>query len=183
MVEETVYRNLGNFALVAILALPILINKLTLEPTKRGFFVDDETISYPYHSSTVPSWLLYLVGFGVPILTILIHYVNTARRGTESYIDVFFNQAFPTILAFLFGAAACQLQTSVCKYTVGRLRPHFLQVCNPLYDAPDVGHFPNYITNYTCQGNSNVIKVYSTKFTGHITNTFHSISSNQTGRW
>jgi hypothetical protein len=29
---------------------------------------------------------------------------------------------------FLFGAACCQLATDIAKYTIGRLRPHFISV-------------------------------------------------------
>lgn len=47
---------------------------------------------------------------------------------------------------FAFGAACSQLTTDVMKYTVGRLRPHFLTVCNP-----DV-----------CQGNFSLYKYYET---------------------
>jgi hypothetical protein len=36
--------------------------KFGLTPYKRGYFCSDETIRLDYHSSTVPSWVMYLIG-------------------------------------------------------------------------------------------------------------------------
>ena len=49
--------------------------------------------------------------------------------------------------------------TDVGKYSVGRLRPHFFDVCKPKYEKPVEDIFPNYITNYTCEGNPNIFPV------------------------
>lgn len=38
-----------------------------VRPYQRGFFCTDDTIRYPYHSSTVTSTVLYTVGFTLPI--------------------------------------------------------------------------------------------------------------------
>ncbi|TSM12530.1 Phospholipid phosphatase 1 [Bagarius yarrelli] len=38
-----------------------------VKPYQRGFFCNDESIAYPFHSSTVTSTVLYTVGFTLPI--------------------------------------------------------------------------------------------------------------------
>lgn len=39
--------------------------------------------------------------------------------------------AYQAVGAVCFGAALCQLTTDIAKYSLGRLRPHFLDVCKP----------------------------------------------------
>lgn len=53
---------------------------------------------------------------------------------------------------FLFGIACSQLLTDIMKYTVGRLRPHFLTVCIPKGIQCNSSQYAHqYITNYTCE--------------------------------
>ena len=43
--------------------------------------------------------------------------------------------------------------SAVCKVSAGRLRPHFISVCQPDQTC-DEWPRPEYISNFTCQGNS-----------------------------
>lgn len=52
--------------------------------------------------------------------------------------------------AFLFGAAVTQLTTDIAKYSLGRLRPHFLTVCKP--DVTNCTALTGYIENPVCMG-------------------------------
>lgn len=58
--------------------------------------------------------------------------------------------AYNNLLWFLFGAACSQLTTDVGKYTIGRLRPHFLQICKPniVCDLNNIA----YIEDFKCTG-------------------------------
>lgn len=51
---------------------------------------------------------------------------------------------------FLFGCAVSQSFTDIAKVSVGRMRPHFLDVCKPDFSTIDCSL--GYITNYTCTG-------------------------------
>lgn len=51
---------------------------------------------------------------------------------------------------FLFGCAISQSFTDIAKVSVGRMRPHFLDVCNPDFSTIDCSQ--GYVTNYTCRG-------------------------------
>jgi hypothetical protein len=57
--------------LTALAALPVLIYDLSGVPHVTGFFCGDLSISRPYHEDAVPTWVLYAVGFPVPILLIV----------------------------------------------------------------------------------------------------------------
>jgi phosphatidate phosphatase len=51
-------------------ALPLLIFKVSVTPYTRGFYCNDESIKYPFKSSTVTSAALYSIGFVVNIILV-----------------------------------------------------------------------------------------------------------------
>ena len=59
------------------------------------------------------------------------------------------------VVGFLLGAAVVQLFTDTAKYSIGRLRPHFIDVCQPDWSKINclVDDRPNFVTNFTCLGN------------------------------
>ncbi|XP_069632085.1 phospholipid phosphatase 1 isoform X5 [Haliaeetus albicilla] len=57
---------------------------------------------------------------------------------------------YKAIGTFIFGAAASQSLTDIAKYSIGRLRPHFLAVCQP--DWTRINCSLGYIENFSCQG-------------------------------
>uniref|UniRef100_A0A6I8P1A3 Phospholipid phosphatase 1 n=1 Tax=Ornithorhynchus anatinus TaxID=9258 RepID=A0A6I8P1A3_ORNAN len=58
---------------------------------------------------------------------------------------------YKAIGTFVFGAAASQSLTDIAKYSIGRLRPHFLAVCQPDWDKINCSQ--GYIENFPCLGN------------------------------
>ncbi|XP_022373682.1 phospholipid phosphatase 1 isoform X2 [Enhydra lutris kenyoni] len=63
---------------------------------------------------------------------------------------------YKAIGTFLFGAAASQSLTDIAKYSIGRLRPHFLDVCD--LDWSKINCSVGYIENYICRGNAQKVK-------------------------
>ncbi|XP_043832821.1 phospholipid phosphatase 1 isoform X3 [Dromiciops gliroides] len=59
---------------------------------------------------------------------------------------------YKAVGTFMFGAAASQSLTDIAKYSIGRLRPHFIAVCDP--DWTKLNCSDGYIENVPCQGNS-----------------------------
>lgn len=57
---------------------------------------------------------------------------------------------YKAVGSFVFGAALSQSLTDIAKYTIGRLRPHFLTVCKPHWSLIDCKS--GYIENFTCTG-------------------------------
>lgn len=57
---------------------------------------------------------------------------------------------------FLFGCAVSQSFTDIAKVSVGRMRPHFIDVCKPDFSTIDCSL--GYITNYTCTGSESDVQ-------------------------
>lgn len=131
---------------MVLLLLPlayIYLFSSTYEPFHRGFFCDDQSLKYPYKEQTVPilmalSIWLFLATFFILLVETL---RSTALQGQRRATPVA-DSRYPPWLAvelyryygfFTLGACGCLLFTEIAKYTVGRLRPHFLSVCQPQY--------------------------------------------------
>ncbi|XP_055930725.1 putative phosphatidate phosphatase [Argiope bruennichi] len=149
--------------LLLVVGFPILIFHLHGKPTIRGFNCDDDSIRYPYKDSTVSNTVLYIVGVFLPVIVICVtEFTNEARskRDSRGHVYILLGRPIPHVIwsvykrigVFLFGACMSQLTTDIAKYSIGRLRPHFLEVCKPnvnctLRDAHE------YITDFVCMGN------------------------------
>ena len=53
---------------------------------------------------------------------------------------------------FLLGCISCLLFTEIAKYTIGRLRPHYLTICDPdftdeLCKDPNNSQYSRFVTN------------------------------------
>lgn len=63
--------------------LPLVaFNLCKVRPYQRGFFCSDDSIQYPFHSSTVTSTVLYSVGLMLPISCVSRSHL-TRRGGRE----------------------------------------------------------------------------------------------------
>ncbi|CAH1958706.1 unnamed protein product [Acanthoscelides obtectus] len=135
---------------------PILFLFLWGNPYQRGFFCNDTDLIHPYHESTVPSWTLYITGIGLNCAVMsLTEYLNRPTDTRDVYMlgvkmPNWIYNLHCVIGIFAFGAACSQLTTDVMKYTIGRLRPHFITVCKP--DVCQNGSFPDYVyhEDFTC---------------------------------
>lgn len=129
-------------------AVPILALSLSGKPFRRGFYCDDTSIRYPYKDSTISSLLLYFYGTGIPIITIVtVEFIRFSRvsggsarvfrrnpsgaRDSSNLIE-FAWIAYNELIIFIFGALCSQFLTDIAKYSIGRLRPHFIEVCRPV---------------------------------------------------
>ena len=109
--------------------------------------------------STIPSMYVHAIGLVVPFSLIFLHHFLTTKpvlKASKSRFG-FLIKALPTIVGYLFGVAISQLLTDLCKYNVGRLRPHFLDLCQPeITNLSLVDDSIQYVSadNYNCY-NSN----------------------------
>lgn len=62
--------NIRSSFILVLVGLPILCMFLWGQPYKRGFFCDDESIKHPFHESTVKSWMLWIIGFILPVIMV-----------------------------------------------------------------------------------------------------------------
>ncbi|KAM8713046.1 hypothetical protein ACLKA7_013373 [Drosophila subpalustris] len=175
---------------------PILLFYLLGVPYKRGFFCDDESLKHPFKDSTVRNWMLYFIGLVIPIGVMLIvellrsrdanaNGTGTPRRFVFMGYEIpdWLIECYKKIGIFAFGAAVSQMTTDIAKYSIGRLRPHFIAVCQPI--MPDGSkcdnpiNFGRYITDFRCVGNGSsarMIKEMRLSFpSGHSSFTFYTM--------
>ncbi|XP_037046473.1 putative phosphatidate phosphatase [Bradysia coprophila] len=174
-----------DFVALLLVGLPILAFFIWGNPYERGFFCDDESLMHPFHESTVKNYYLYIVGLILPIILIIVtetiqtkvnrlnslRNLNVFGRSIPNWIP----NAYKQVGVFGFGAAASQLATDIGKYTIGRLRPHFIDVCQPqMMDGTNCSNPINigrYIEDFTCLGigsNTRMLKEMRLSFpSGH----------------
>jgi len=146
-----------DFVCLLLVGVPCLLLWLVGDPYFRGFFCDDETLRHPYRDSTVPTWALIVASYGLP--TIVFSLVETSRlkRSATFNWTRFLRDIYGVLGIFVFGSLVTQLLTDTSKYTIGRLRPHFLTVCRPNVtltstEVCGVTGAPTYVVDYDCLG-------------------------------
>lgn len=77
--------------------------------------------------------------------------VYLSRVRNQSLGTKYISCLYKAVGSYVFGAAASQSLTDIAKYSIGRLRPNFLAVCNPVWDRINC-KAGGYIVNFTCSG-------------------------------
>ncbi|XP_039963038.1 putative phosphatidate phosphatase [Bactrocera tryoni] len=156
---------LTDLIIFIVLGIPILICEFVLEPFRRGFFCDDESIRYPFRPNTITTVMLGVIVLAVPALIMLLVELTLFYRcdriretvlllgyKVPAWLVEFAQHA----LYFTFGGLLTLEATEIGKFTIGRLRPHFISVCQPqLSDGSNCESPQNlhrYIENYICVG-------------------------------
>uniref|UniRef100_A0A914I1P9 Phosphatidic acid phosphatase type 2/haloperoxidase domain-containing protein n=1 Tax=Globodera rostochiensis TaxID=31243 RepID=A0A914I1P9_GLORO len=141
-----------DFFVILCLAVPLLIFHEWVTPYKRGFYCDDESIRYPYRPSTVSRQMLIVIGIMIPTLLImgaeLLRSLVWERQCPEEFgiyrykkvnVHRLIVRLYVFIGYFLLGICFNQLMVDIAKYTIGRHRPHFMDVCKPATKLPTRG--------------------------------------------
>ncbi|XP_029473852.1 phospholipid phosphatase 3 [Rhinatrema bivittatum] len=152
--------------------LPFLvIESSTIKPYRRGFYCGDESIKYPSNTGeTINDAVLCAVGILIAILAIIIgefYRIRFMKEKSHSFIrNPYVSALYKQIGCFAFGCAISQSFTDIAKVSVGRLRPHFMAVCNP--DFSNINCSVGYVEDYTCRGSaSKVMEARKSFFSGH----------------
>ncbi|XP_041741468.1 phospholipid phosphatase 1 isoform X3 [Coregonus clupeaformis] len=145
-------------ACLILVGLPLAALKLgQIKPYQRGFFCNDDSISYPFHHSTITSNVLYGLGFTLPICSMVFGECLSVYlkriKSKSSFSNMYVACVYKAIGTFVFGAAMSQSLTDIAKYSIGRLRPHFLDVCKPDWKLINCTA-GTYIEDFTCTGNA-----------------------------
>lgn len=81
-------------------------------------------------------------------------YLN--RIKSKSSFGSYVASVYKAVGTFLFGAAMSQSLTDIAKYSIGRLRPHFLDVCKPDWKLINCS-LGLYIEDFTCTGDQRMV--------------------------
>ncbi|XP_026475112.1 putative phosphatidate phosphatase [Ctenocephalides felis] len=122
--------------------------------------------------------MLYLVGLLFPVSMMVCVEIFRARGCSRSsrtgrilghQLPAWLWSSYCAIGTFAFGVACSQLTTDIAKYSIGRLRPHFFDVCRPDVDCTQPSNFNRYIENFECLAtNKRLIKEMRLSFpSGH----------------
>ncbi|KAL4235626.1 hypothetical protein ACF0H5_004021 [Mactra antiquata] len=128
--KKALIRVLFDIAAIASVAIPVLLLFAFASGYKRGFYCDDESLMHPYKSNTVPTWVAGFVGIALPSIAILSIEGYNAKRSSKTFYG-YCADCYKLLMPFFFGAGLCQLTTDIAKYSIGRLRPHFITICKP----------------------------------------------------
>ncbi|XP_078115769.1 phospholipid phosphatase 3 isoform X2 [Sander vitreus] len=158
------------FCLLLAMLPSLVLHRTSVRPYQRGLYCSDSSLKYPYKKSTVPSSVLTSVGLTLPAVSIVIgecFRIHQLHEGTKSFVgNPYVAALYKQMGVFLFGCAVSQSFTDIAKVSVGRMRPHFLDVCKP--DFSTINCSLGYITNYTCTGTeSDVQEARKSFFSGH----------------
>ena len=117
-------QNIIEFLPVVLMStITLIVHFLDINPIHRGFFCDDQTLKYPYiESQTIPTYVCFIIWGVLAIFTII-----TTQIFSKSF-------SIKVIKNVILGALCCILLTDITKYVTGKLRPHFLSLCDPDYD-------------------------------------------------
>uniref|UniRef100_A0A8C6TJJ1 Phospholipid phosphatase 3 n=1 Tax=Neogobius melanostomus TaxID=47308 RepID=A0A8C6TJJ1_9GOBI len=158
------------FCLLLAMLPSLVFHNGVVRPYQRGFYCNDSSLYFPYKRSTVPSSVLTSVGLTLPLVSIVIgecFRIHQLNEGTKSFIgNPYVAALYKQMGVFIFGCAISQSFTDIAKVSVGRMRPHFLDVCKP--DFSTINCSLGYITQYTCTGKeSEVQEARKSFFSGH----------------
>ncbi|KAL0966266.1 hypothetical protein UPYG_G00293160 [Umbra pygmaea] len=152
--------------------LPFLvIESSAVLPYRRGFYCNDESIKYPVkHGETISDAVLSAAGILITILSIIIgesYRIHFLNEGSKSFVrNPYISALYKQVGVFIFGCAISLSFTDIAKVSVGRMRPHFLDVCKPDWSA--INCSLGYITDYQCNGpESKVQEARKSFFSGH----------------
>ncbi|XP_046692137.1 phospholipid phosphatase 3 isoform X2 [Silurus meridionalis] len=156
--------------LLLVMLPSMVLHKSSIQPYQRGFYCTDDSIRYTYKRSTVPSSVLMAVGVLLPLASIVIgecYRIRYFKQGSRSFVgNPYISALYRQIGVFIFGCAVSQSFTDIAKVSVGRMRPHFLDVCKP--DYTQINCSDGYITDYVCLGDqSRVQEARKSFFSGH----------------
>ncbi|XP_027205370.1 phospholipid phosphatase 3-like [Dermatophagoides pteronyssinus] len=167
--SQLLIRILIDSSVLISISIPILLLCTMGKPYKRGFYCDDDSIRYPFIDSTIPSNILLLYSILIPVLTICINEFLIYRKfmsgfdlSSRYFLKNYLWQLYIHLIPFAFAFLGSQLITDIAKYSIGRLRPHFIDACHPkddkgfVYDRFSTCSTPDvYVTDYNCTKNKN----------------------------
>ncbi|XP_063818289.1 phospholipid phosphatase 1 isoform X2 [Pseudophryne corroboree] len=141
---------------VVLAGLPFAILNLKHSSFKRGFFCNDDSIRYPLKEDTISYRLLAAIMIPCSILIIILGEalcVFYNRLQSNGFVrNHYVATIYKALGTFIFGAAVSQSLTDIAKYTIGRLRPHFIDACKP--DWTQINCSTGYIEKFVCTGNA-----------------------------
>lgn len=160
--------------LLIVYCVALVVLPQQLATTQRGFHCSDASLRYPYRQPWLTKVHLTIVVIALPAAFILVvemlraAFVPSSLELKQRFIFVgvripsFISECYKIIGVYLFGLGLAVLVIRLTKYSTGRLRPYFFDVCQPRWtsDAGDdeirscaqlsPANATRYIDDYSC---------------------------------
>lgn len=123
--------------LIVIIIIFVIFGLVYLfqDPKIRYFTCLDTDIFYPYKEDTIPFWAVGIFGTIGPVVFIvlieLINFCEGKMMKKPKRLRAFVICMFHGLSLFILGISLTLCLTEIGKRWIGRLRPHFIAVCQP----------------------------------------------------
>ncbi|VDO56436.1 unnamed protein product [Haemonchus placei] len=120
------------------IALFYMFAGYAISPYERPIPCNDDSINRPFQNNTVRMKQLLVISLGTPffIICFVEALIFRASQGTNKLAN-YFTTSTLLYLTYLISFAVCTFLMEYLKCTIGRLRPHFLAVCQPDWSRMD----------------------------------------------
>lgn len=133
--QRVVY--LINFAVIFAFGITAYFVDQKVYPFVQGFYCNDESINFPYPTSSVSGFYHFVVAAGVFIFAFsIVEFFHNEDRWKMFHpqsgcLKGWGSDVFYLILLAIYGSGMTIFITYLCKYVVGRPAPFFLDACKP----------------------------------------------------
>ncbi|CAI5454325.1 unnamed protein product [Caenorhabditis angaria] len=118
-----------------------------ISPYERPFPCGDESIRQPFKQNTVGLKHLLAVSLGSPFFVVaLVEAIVFFYSRGENRLSNYFKTTTIIYLKYLLIYATCTFAMEFLKCYIGRLRPHFVSICQPDWTKVDCSNPENEIT-------------------------------------
>lgn len=157
--------------LLIVYCVALVVLPQQLVTTQRGFHCSDASLRYPYRQPWLTKVHLTIVVIALPAAFILVvemlraAFVPSSSELKQRFIFVgvripsFISECYKIIGVYLFGLGLGLLVIRVTKFSTGRLRPYFFDVCQPTWGEDEdrescalqsPANATRYIDDYSC---------------------------------
>ncbi|TKR81273.1 hypothetical protein L596_015174 [Steinernema carpocapsae] len=144
-----------------------------IRPVEHGFYCNDANISNPVKPNTISTIHLLAMTLAVPFFIIALMEALLFREAeTNNKISKFFVSVTTRYLEYVVAYAVMTFLLESIKCAVGRLRPHFLDACQPDWTKVSCPSDDSlmYIEEAFCTGLPRKVRTARTSFpSGHTT--------------
>ncbi|XP_074113886.1 putative phosphatidate phosphatase isoform X2 [Cotesia typhae] len=161
VLRESKFKKISVEIFCLVISAALIPTNFYIEPHNRGFFCNDQTIMYPrVLKETVSNLTLGIIALIFLILIIIGEIFHARKTRSSQQLLTFKVPNWITLIyhkagTYLIGGITTVLIGDVIKLTVGRLRPHFLDVCAPNIDCTLATNLNRYVGpgEFVCTSN------------------------------
>lgn len=186
MSRKRIFQVFNDIIVIIVIGIAFFLVNFYVKPSERGFYCNDNDILYPLLPDIVPAYAVGLFAIlGTIVFIVLVEFLNVERFGDDKNRKHFITSVYHGISLFALGLSITMLLTEIGKRWIGRLRPHFISVCNP--DFKDINctlpfnsftQVLKYIdtSGSFCRGDSSLITEARLSFpSGHSSTSFYAM--------